>query len=193
MAYIDKIQTIPGDGSGLPWEGYYYSAYGIAVKHGFSGTEEQWLEMLKGPKGEKGEPGLNQISTETETAMVGILAGDGNNITTATVDSTPTASSANLVTSGGVKSAIDSVVANEVLWYSEQAVSAANNAQICRVPASGTDSRITTDHVVSEVVWANPAYITSNVTWTTYSGYVVFTGTCTAGTTVTFQLSKKGN
>ena len=26
---------------------YYLSAYGIAVKHGFSGTEEEWLEYLK--------------------------------------------------------------------------------------------------------------------------------------------------
>ena len=35
--------------SGKPWEGYYYSAYGIAVKHGFQGTEEEWLESLKAP------------------------------------------------------------------------------------------------------------------------------------------------
>lgn len=186
MAYCEKLNP-------APWPGYYYSAYGIAVKHGFKGTEEEWLESLKGTKGEKGEPGLNQISTDTETAMAGILSGDGNNITTATVDSAPTASSANLVTSGGVKSYVDTAVANEVLWYSGQAVSAANNAQICRVPSSGTDSKITTDHVVSEVVWGNPENITSNVTWTTYAGYVVFTGTCTASTTVTFQLSKKGN
>ena len=186
MAYCEKMNP-------APWPGYYYSAYGIAVKHGFQGTEEEWLESLKGTQGEKGEPGLNQISTDTETAMVGVLAGNGSKITTATIDSAPTSSSTNLVTSGGVKTAIDNVVANEVLWFSGQTVSAANNAQICRVPASGTNSAITTSHVVSEVVWGNPAYITSDVTWTTYSGYVVFTGTCTASTTVTFQLSKKGN
>ena len=35
---------------GLPgaWKGYYLTAYGIAVKHGFTGTEEEWLESLKG-------------------------------------------------------------------------------------------------------------------------------------------------
>lgn len=27
--------------------GYYLSAYGIAVKHGFHGTEEDWLEYLR--------------------------------------------------------------------------------------------------------------------------------------------------
>ena len=42
------------------------SAYDIAVKNGFSGTEQEWLESLigergeagaQGPQGEKGEPG----------------------------------------------------------------------------------------------------------------------------------------
>lgn len=31
--------------------GYYISAYGIAVKHGFIGTEEEWLESLKPQRG----------------------------------------------------------------------------------------------------------------------------------------------
>ena len=31
---------------------YYITAYGIAVKHGFEGTEEEWLESLRGPKGD---------------------------------------------------------------------------------------------------------------------------------------------
>lgn len=33
------------------------SAYDIAVDHGFVGTEEEWLESLRGPQGEKGEQG----------------------------------------------------------------------------------------------------------------------------------------
>lgn len=33
------------------------SAYDIAVEHGFVGTEEEWLESLRGPQGEKGEQG----------------------------------------------------------------------------------------------------------------------------------------
>ena len=55
MSYADKIGTHapPNPGScccddvpsGLPWSGYYYSTYGIAVKHGFQGTEQEWLEM----------------------------------------------------------------------------------------------------------------------------------------------------
>ena len=31
---------------------YYLTAYGIAVKHGFRGTEEEWLESLKGEQGD---------------------------------------------------------------------------------------------------------------------------------------------
>lgn len=33
----------------------YMSAYAIAVKNGFDGTEEEWLASLKG---EKGDPGV---------------------------------------------------------------------------------------------------------------------------------------
>ena len=35
-----------------PWRGYYITAYQIAVKHGFPGTEAQWLASLKGEPGD---------------------------------------------------------------------------------------------------------------------------------------------
>ena len=41
----------PADG-GCVREGYYLSAYTIATRHGFEGTEEEWLESLKGDPGE---------------------------------------------------------------------------------------------------------------------------------------------
>lgn len=41
----------PADGGAID-EGYYISAYGIAVKNGFNGTEEEWLETLKAPEPE---------------------------------------------------------------------------------------------------------------------------------------------
>lgn len=40
----------PADGD-YGYMGIYISAYGIAVKHGFVGTEEEWLESLKGSGG----------------------------------------------------------------------------------------------------------------------------------------------
>ncbi|MGM9567973.1 MAG: hypothetical protein ACI3W6_07335 [Clostridia bacterium] len=41
----------PADGESAV-RGYYVSAYAIAVKHGFSGTEKEWLDTLKGEKGD---------------------------------------------------------------------------------------------------------------------------------------------
>ena len=46
---------VNGGGGGTCKDGA--SAYEIAVKHGFEGTEEEWLESLQGPKGEKGDRG----------------------------------------------------------------------------------------------------------------------------------------
>ena len=44
---INGLETIKG-----------YSAYEIALIYGFKGTEEEWLESLKGEKGDKGENGV---------------------------------------------------------------------------------------------------------------------------------------
>ena len=94
--------------------------------------------------------------------------------------------------------AIDTEARNSILYFSSgssnaMAVSPATSAQIGRIPASGTDSRITADHVVLNCVYANPSAITSTVSWRTYDGYVTFTGTCTSATTADVTLGKKGN
>lgn len=44
----------PADGRAVE-VGYYLSAYSIAVKHGYDGTEEQWLQSLKGETGAQGK------------------------------------------------------------------------------------------------------------------------------------------
>lgn len=38
-------------------EGLGKSAYAIAVSHGFKGTEQEWLDSLRGPQGPEGDPG----------------------------------------------------------------------------------------------------------------------------------------
>ena len=48
---IDKETTLP------LIEGLGKSAYAIAVAHGFRGTEQEWLDSLKGLQGPQGEPG----------------------------------------------------------------------------------------------------------------------------------------
>ena len=79
------------------------------------------------------------------------------------------------------------------LYYTSQAVSVASSAQIMRIPASGTDSRITANTVVLSCVFARPDYITSTVTWTSNAGYVTFTGTCSTATTAAVILGSKVN
>ena len=48
---LDKASTLP------LIEGLGKSAYAIAVAHGFRGTEQEWLDSLKGLQGPQGEPG----------------------------------------------------------------------------------------------------------------------------------------
>lgn len=50
------------------------SAYAIAVKNGFEGTEEEWLASLKGEKGDKGDKGDFEYSEE-----IALIAKDPNN------------------------------------------------------------------------------------------------------------------
>ena len=49
---------------GEPWRGYYITAYGIAVKHGFTGTEEEWLASLRG---DTGAASMLRYNKETKT------------------------------------------------------------------------------------------------------------------------------
>src|SRR5690625_446028 len=51
--YSKEPYFISGGGAGEPGK----SAYEIAVEHGFVGSEEEWLESLKGEKGDKGDKG----------------------------------------------------------------------------------------------------------------------------------------
>ena len=63
-----------------------------------------------------------------------------------------------------------------------------------RIPAgTATDPNITTDTVVLNCTFAAPTNITSNVTWTSYAGYITFGGSCSASTTADVILGRKGN
>lgn len=59
MAGTDNTLTIKLDkDTTLPLlEGLGKSAYAIAVAHGFQGTEQEWLNSLRGPKGDPGDKG----------------------------------------------------------------------------------------------------------------------------------------
>ena len=48
---------------------YYFSAFSIAVKHGFTGTEDEWLESLRGERGPIGYGFVFRGSYASEGAM----------------------------------------------------------------------------------------------------------------------------
>lgn len=113
-----------------------------------------------------------------------------------TFDTTPTTGSTNPVTSGGLASefsAYAQTIVKRVLYYPGEAVSAATSAQIMRIPASGTDSKIGVGTIVLDINFADPGNITSAISWESFAGYIIFTGTCTAATTANVVLGTKGN
>lgn len=73
---------------------YYLTAYGIAVKNGFAGTETEWLESLKGDTGAQGAPGVGIYSVEKisgsgdpgETDTYGVYLDDDDHTLLGTFD-----------------------------------------------------------------------------------------------------------
>jgi hypothetical protein len=55
---LDKDTTLP------LLEGLGKSAYAIAVAHGFKGSEQDWLDSLRGPKGDPGKNGVDGVNGE---------------------------------------------------------------------------------------------------------------------------------
>ena len=105
-----------------------------------------------------------------------------------TFDTTPTASSTNPVTSGGIKTYTD----NKILYFYQQSTSTTSAAttEFCNI----SDSRITADTVVLNCEFTVPSAITSGVTWTTAAGYISLKGICTSNTCkVNLVLGQKGN
>ena len=88
-----SLNIHPADGK-AEYAGYYLSAYGIARKHGYTGTEEEWLASLKGeagPKGEKGDTGATGAKGDTgpkgDTGAPGPRGEPGESATDAQVSS----------------------------------------------------------------------------------------------------------
>lgn len=101
----------------------------------------------------------------------------------------PTAVSGTDTTQIATTAYVRGEVSKEILYFYQRAVSAATSATIMTI----SDSRITTDTVVLECTFARPDYITSSITWTSATGSITFSGTCTAATTANVTLGIKGN
>lgn len=75
------LNVNPADGR-AEFKGYYISAYSIARKNGFAGTEQEWLKSLEGSRGADGAPGapivirdmygtLDELKTAVTTPNLG--------------------------------------------------------------------------------------------------------------------------
>ena len=63
-----NVNVSGGGGGGGGTDGK--SAYEIALEHGFEGTEEEWLESLKGEPGHTPEKGVDYFTEEDKAEMV---------------------------------------------------------------------------------------------------------------------------
>jgi hypothetical protein len=83
VAYMRFVAMTANPGTGeAETLRYYLSAYQLAVKHGYTGTEEEWVNSLKGPAGEQGTPGaglqiVGQVQTEQNLPKDGVAVGTG--------------------------------------------------------------------------------------------------------------------
>ncbi len=71
--YIDGINTwVKAEGKDGEYAGQGLSAYEIAKRNGFEGTEEEWLASLKGEKGDTSDSVLTDVANKVITSVVAI-------------------------------------------------------------------------------------------------------------------------
>lgn len=124
-------------------------------------------------------------SASNLTGAINELDGDIGTINS-TIGSTALPTTAQTLT--GAIAEVVSDHSNDVLYLTSVACSATTGNFV-----SVSNASITADHVVAECVFANPSYITTDVTWTTGSGTLTLNGTCSTATTVNLVLIKKDN
>ena len=79
-------------------------------------------------------------------------------------------------------------------YFTDIPVSVATSSEIMRFPSGSGAEYLEIDEntIVVSCVFAEPRNITSDVEWTSYSGYITFTGTCTAATTANLIIAQQG-
>ena len=133
-----------------------------------------------GAQGIQGNPGPNQVTNQTSTNLHGVLFGSQSKVTVKPVDDTPTADSANLVSSGGVKAALDS----EVIVV--------NLASFSSLPQTVSNAAIKADHVVIDSTLGTPSAQTGDWTVTTANGSLTISGNISGSTTLKIVLGLAG-
>lgn len=82
---------------------------------------------------------------------------------------------------------VENKIDNKILYFVNQAVSVATNAEIFRI----TDSAITSEYVVLECYFVNRSGLDGDVSWASSNGYISFTGTCTTATTANVVIAQR--
>lgn len=114
MKYIrlnsDRVLETSEDGS--TWQATGSSGHVVVDPEGTVLPQRSRLKFAEGSvedadgvtvvHGVQGPAGPNSVSSSTATTLTGVLAGDGNTVTTKAVDTAPVTGSANLITSGAV-------------------------------------------------------------------------------------------
>ena len=137
-----------------------------------------------GAQGAQGNPGPNQVTGSTATNLNGVLMGSGGTVGVRSVDSAPTNLSTNLITSGGVASAIANAVSAEIIVVN---ISAFNGSQTTYA-AQG----VTANHVVVESNLSNPAAQIGAWKVTTGANSVSISGSVNGSTNVQLKLARVG-
>lgn len=127
--------------NGTPdWDGYYLSAYGIAVKHGFQGSEEEWLASLGLPARVAAE------LANTAAASANTAAAAAN---TAAELANEAATAANTAAQG-----VEDVIDGAIESFSEQAQQAVAAAEAAESAATSAKNSVEEALVVAEEVGA---------------------------------------
>lgn len=92
------------------------------------------------------------------------------------------------ITMDKLASSLKSVIENKVLVFASVACTA-----MIGDFASVSNAAITANHIVVGLEFADPNFVTTDVTWTTAAGSVTLNGTCISATTVDIILAKKDN
>lgn len=100
----------------------------------------------------------------------------------------PTASSGDKSTKIATTAYVQNELASEIMYFTGTA-QPGNNTELFRIE----NAAITTDTVLLDIQFSNVRLITSDITWTSYSGYMAFVGSATVSTNVYVSLGQKGN
>lgn len=113
---------------------------------------------------------------------------EGTNCKKTTVTGREAELASEIETLGETVDSLNEALSNKVLYLTSVACAATTGNF-----ASVSNAAITADHVLAECVFANPAAITTDVTWTSAAGSLTLNGTCASATTSNIVLVKKDN